>query len=74
MSGATVHLVTAGLDDGPIVLQAAVPIQLDDTVEKLSARILVEEHRIYPEAIQIVLDGFWTVQGRRFVRLRPAEA
>jgi len=74
VSGATVHLVTDGLDDGPIVLQAAVPLHPDDTVETLSARILVEEHRIYPEAIQIVLDGGWRVNGRRFVRPRPAEA
>ncbi len=74
VSGATVHLVTGGLDDGPIVVQAPVPVRADDTVEALSARILVEEHRIYPEAIQIVLDGGWTLKGRRFVRPRPAEA
>jgi phosphoribosylglycinamide formyltransferase-1 len=73
VSGATVHLVTAGLDDGPIILQAAVRVQSDDTVETLSARILVEEHRIYPEAIQMVLDGGWSIAGRRF-KPRPAEA
>ena len=73
VSGATVHLVTAGLDDGPIILQAAVRVQPDDTVETLSARILVEEHRIYPEAIQVVLNGGWSVAGRRF-RPRPVEA
>ncbi len=73
VSGATVHLVTDGLDDGPIVLQAAVPVRSDDTEDTLSARILSEEHRIYPEAIQIVLDGGWTVSGRRFVR-RPSGA
>ena len=67
-SGATVHLVTSELDGGPIVLQAAVPVLEGDTVETLSARILVEEHRIYPEAIQMLLDGGWSVQGRRFVR------
>ena len=67
-SGATVHLVTSELDGGPIVLQAAVPVLEDDTVQTLSARILVEEHRIYPEAIQLLLDGDWSVQGRRFVR------
>ena len=50
VSGATVHLVTGELDGGPIVLQAAVPVRDDDTVETLSARILIEEHRIYPEA------------------------
>jgi phosphoribosylglycinamide formyltransferase-1 len=68
VTGATVHLVTAELDNGPIVIQAAVPVLTDDTVETLAARILVEEHRIYPEAIQIALDGGWTVIGRRFVR------
>jgi phosphoribosylglycinamide formyltransferase-1 len=72
VSGATAHLVTGGLDDGPIVLQAAVPVLADDSVETLSARILVEEHRIYPDAIQLVLDGGWVVSGRRFVRPRPA--
>lgn len=68
ITGVTVHLVTAGLDDGSIVQQAAVPVLDGDTVETLAARILVEEHRIYPEAIQIVLDGRWTIVGRRFVR------
>lgn len=68
VSGATVHFVTDALDDGPIVCQAAVPIRGDDTVESLSARILSEEHRIYPEAIQLVLDGGWQLSGRRFVR------
>jgi phosphoribosylglycinamide formyltransferase-1 len=68
VSGATVHLVDAGLDDGPIVLQAAVPVHDDDTVESLSARILVEEHRIYPEAIGLVLEGGWRLAGRRFLR------
>jgi phosphoribosylglycinamide formyltransferase-1 len=72
VSGATVHLVTAGLDDGPIILQSSVPVRADDSVDTLSARILVEEHRIYPEAIQILLEGGWTVSGRRFVRPRPA--
>ena len=67
VTGATVHLVTADLDDGPIVLQAAVPVLDTDTVETLAARILVEEHRIYPEAIGIVLDGRWKIEGRRFV-------
>jgi len=68
VSGATVHLVTNGLDDGPIVCQAAVPVRADDTVESLASRILSEEHRIYPEAIKIVLDGGWELRGRRFVR------
>jgi phosphoribosylglycinamide formyltransferase 1 len=67
MTGATVHLVTSELDGGPIVLQAAVPVPDGDTVDTLSARILIEEHRIYPEAIRIVLDGGWSIAGRRFV-------
>ena len=68
ISGATVHLVTAELDAGPIVVQAAVPVLDDDTAETLAARILVEEHRVYPEAIRIVLDGKWRLEGRRFLR------
>jgi phosphoribosylglycinamide formyltransferase 1 len=68
VSGATVHLVTPDLDAGPIVLQAAVPVLPDDTVDTLAARVLVEEHRIYPEAIRIVLEGGWSIVGRRFVR------
>jgi len=67
VSGATVHLVTSELDGGPIVLQAAVPVLEGDGVDSLAARILVEEHRIYPEAIGIVLDGGWRVEGRRFI-------
>ena len=67
ISGATVHLVTRELDNGPIVLQAPVPVRPDDTPETLSARILIEEHRIYPEAVRTLLDGAWSVQGRRFV-------
>ena len=68
ISGATVHLVTSDLDAGPIVVQAAVPVLDDDTVETLAARILIEEHRIYPQAIRAVLDGNWSIDGRRFVR------
>ena len=68
VTGATVHLVTSELDGGPIVLQAAVPVLPGDTVDTLSARVLAEEHRIYPEAIRIVLDEGWTVVGRRFIR------
>jgi phosphoribosylglycinamide formyltransferase-1 len=67
VSGATVHLVTNELDGGPIVMQAPVPVRDDDTVDSLSARILIEEHRIYPAAVRLVLQGGWTVQGRRFV-------
>lgn len=57
ISGATVHFVTPELDAGPIILQAAVPVQAADTLESLSARILEQEHQILPEAIQLVLDG-----------------
>jgi phosphoribosylglycinamide formyltransferase 1 len=67
VSGATVHLVTAELDGGPIVLQSCVPVHDDDTAEALAARILVEEHRIYPQAIRIVLDEKWMLEGRRLV-------
>jgi phosphoribosylglycinamide formyltransferase 1 len=67
VSGATVHLVTSELDGGPIVLQSAVPVLDDDTADSLAGRILVEEHRIYPEAIGIVLDGGWRIEGRRFI-------
>ena len=69
VSGATVHFVTGELDGGPIVRQAAVPVLADDTPETLAARILEAEHRIYPEAIALVLDRGWTIDGRRF---RPA--
>jgi phosphoribosylglycinamide formyltransferase 1 len=68
ISGATVHLVTGELDGGPIVRQSAVPVRDDDTPDVLAARILIEEHQIYPEAAQIVLDGGWRIEGRRFVR------
>jgi len=70
VSGATVHLVTSELDGGPIVLQSAVQVLADDTVDALSARILVEEHRIYPDAIGLVLAGGWSLEGRRFVPAR----
>ncbi len=68
VTGATVHLVTSELDGGPIILQAAVDILANDTVDSLSARVLLQEHRLYPEAIRIVLEGGWRVDGRRFVR------
>jgi phosphoribosylglycinamide formyltransferase-1 len=72
VSGATVHFVTPELDAGPIIRQAAVPVLPGDTVESLSARILVEEHRLYPEAIAAVLAGRWRVEGRRFIEDTPA--
>ena len=67
VTGATVHLVTAELDGGPIMVQAPVPVLADDSVASLSGRILAEEHRIYPEAIATVLRGGWQIDGRRFV-------
>jgi phosphoribosylglycinamide formyltransferase-1 len=67
VSGVTVHLVTAELDAGPIIVQRAVPVLEGDTEETLAARILVEEHHAYPEAVQRLLDGGWTVDGRRLV-------
>jgi phosphoribosylglycinamide formyltransferase-1 len=67
ITGATVHLATGELDAGPIVVQASVPVKDDDTVETLSGRILVEEHRLYPEAIRLVLAGGWRIEGRRFL-------
>ena len=67
VSGATVHFVTAELDGGPIILQSAVPVLPGDSVDALSARILVEEHRLYPDAIRIVLEGRWRLDGRRVV-------
>jgi len=66
-SGATVHIVDTNLDAGPIVLQAVVPVFTDDTEDTLSARILAEEHRIYPDAVQRILDGGWRLEGRRLV-------
>ena len=67
VSGVTVHLVTGELDGGPIVRQTAVPVRDDDTADSLAARILVEEHRIYPEAVRAVLAGGWRIEGRRFL-------
>jgi phosphoribosylglycinamide formyltransferase-1 len=65
VAGCTVHFVDEHLDAGPIVLQAALPVLDEDTVETLSARILAEEHRIYSEAIRIVLSGRYSFEGRR---------
>jgi phosphoribosylglycinamide formyltransferase-1 len=67
VTGVTVHLVTAELDGGPIVVQRAVPVMPGDTVDALAARILDQEHRAYAEAVQMILDGGWRVEGRRFV-------
>lgn len=65
VTGATVHLVDEDLDHGPILLQRAVPVLEGDDEETLSARILEQEHRIYPEAIALVLDGKVEIEGRR---------
>jgi phosphoribosylglycinamide formyltransferase-1 len=67
VSGCTVHFVDEGLDSGPIVKQAPVPLLDDDTAESLAARILKEEHRIYSEAIALVLSGKFRIEGRRVV-------
>jgi phosphoribosylglycinamide formyltransferase-1 len=65
VSGCTVHFVEEGVDTGPIIQQAAVPVLEGDTAESLEARILAQEHRIYPEAIQLFAEGCLTVEGRR---------
>jgi phosphoribosylglycinamide formyltransferase-1 len=73
VSGATVHLVEEALDAGPIVMQEAVGVRAEDTVETLAARILEAEHRIYPRAVRLLLGGRWHVEGRRFViEMEPA--
>ena len=69
VSGCTVHFVTEGVDAGPIIRQAALPILEEDTEETLAARILVEEHRIYPQALQLFAEKRLTVEGRT-VRIR----
>jgi len=69
-AGCTVHFVDENLDAGPIVLQAVVPIEDNDTEDTLSARILKEEHRIYSEAVRIVLEGKFKLEGRRVIQLR----
>jgi phosphoribosylglycinamide formyltransferase-1 len=74
VSGVTVHFVTRDLDAGPIVMQTAVPVRDDDTAESLAARILDEEHRLYPAAIKRVLEGSWRIDGRRVVLDAPAPA
>ncbi|HEX2776599.1 MAG TPA: phosphoribosylglycinamide formyltransferase, partial [Candidatus Acidoferrales bacterium] len=68
-SGCTVHFVDENLDAGPIVLQSCVPIEDSDTPETLAERILREEHRIYTEAVRIVLEGRYRIEGRRVLIL-----
>jgi len=67
VSGATVHLVDEGLDSGPIVAQEAVPVRSDDTAESLAVRILEVEHRLYPRAVRLLLEGRSRVEGRRVI-------
>ncbi len=67
VAGATVHFVEEGVDTGPIVLQASVPVEADDTVETLSARILVQEHRLYAEAVRLFAEGRLEIAGRRVI-------
>lgn len=69
-SGCTVHFVDEGVDTGPIILQAVVPVEQDDTVETLSARILKEEHKLLPRAITLIAQGKVEVHGRK-VRILP---
>jgi len=64
-SGCTVHFVNEECDQGPIIIQAAVPVYPDDTEESLTARIFKEEHRVYPRAIQLYCEGRLRVEGRR---------
>ena len=65
LAGCTVHFVTEGIDEGPIILQAAVPILDNDTPETLAARILVQEHKLYPRAVELYAEGRVRVEGRR---------
>ena len=69
IAGCTVHFVDENLDSGPIILQSAVPVRDEDTPESLSARILVEEHRIYSEAIAWMLQGNYRIEGRRVLKI-----
>jgi len=71
VTGATVHFVEDGVDSGPIVLQAAVPVERDDTEATLAARILAEEHRLYPAAVRLFAEGRLEIVGRR-VRIKEA--
>ncbi len=69
ISGCTVHFVDENLDAGPIIVQSAVPVRGTDTAETLAQRILAEEHRIYSEAVRMVLDGKYRIEGRRVIPL-----
>lgn len=71
-SGCTVHFVDGGVDTGPIIIQAVVPVLAEDTADTLAARILEQEHRIYPRAIQLFAEGRIKVDGRRVTIDPPA--
>jgi phosphoribosylglycinamide formyltransferase 1 len=73
-AGCTVHFVDENLDAGPIILQAAVAVHDSDTVDSLSVRILTEEHRIYSEAVRIILEGRYRIEGRRVILLEAARS
>jgi phosphoribosylglycinamide formyltransferase-1 len=72
IAGCTVHFVDEGIDSGPIVAQASVPVLDDDNADSLSARILQEEHRLYSEAIALVLSGQYRIEGRRVIVSQPS--
>ena len=74
VSGCTVHFVDAGYDTGPIILQAPVPVEEDDTAETLAARVLTAEHRAYPQAVALFAQGRLRLEGRRVAILPPAHA
>jgi phosphoribosylglycinamide formyltransferase-1 len=73
VSGATVHLVDEGLDSGPIVAQEAVPVRSGDTAESLAVRILEVEHRLYPRAVRLLLEGRSRLEGRRLIIIEEGE-
>ena len=74
VAGCTIHFVDEGVDTGPIILQATVPILDDDTEDTLSARILTEEHKLYPQAIQLLAEGRLEIRGRRvLIHERPGQ-
>jgi phosphoribosylglycinamide formyltransferase-1 len=68
VAGCTVHFVDEGMDTGPIIIQKCVPVLDDDTAESLSARILEQEHKIYPEAVKLFIEGKLKVEGRIVIR------
>lgn len=74
LAGCTVHFVDSGVDSGPIIIQAAVPVNDNDTPESLAKRILAEEHRIYPQAVHLYAEGRLRVEGRRVFDTGAVEA